>query len=83
MLRKQPPTGNKPLLRRPRNVPPLYVPNPDSLLPHRRCFRVECRAVKPAGAERCPACGSLIDSTEPLVKYTVYVEEFVKDGPQF
>jgi len=55
--------------------PPLYTPNPDSLLPYRRCFRASCRAIKPVGVDRCPVCGSLIDSTEPLVKYTVYVEE--------
>lgn len=63
-------------LRRPRRVPPLYIPNPSSLLPLPRCFRRDCGAVKPAAAGKCPVCGSLITNSEPLSKYSVYVEEF-------
>lgn len=72
-------------LRRPKKVPPLYTPNPASLLPLPRCFRRECGAVKPAATAKCPVCGSLITNSEPLAQYTVYIEEFERssDREQF
>jgi hypothetical protein len=57
------------------DLPPLYTPHPDSVLPHRRCFRADCRAIKPVGITRCLICGSYADSTEPLIRFTIYVEE--------
>lgn len=60
----------------PQDTPPLYQPHPDSLLPHRRCCRTSCRAVIPEGVRSCLVCGCLINSNEPLVKYTTYIEEF-------
>lgn len=59
-----------------KDLPPLYTPHPDSLLPHPRCCRTSCRAIVPLGYGRCPVCGSMIYSTEPLVKFTIYIEEF-------
>lgn len=58
-----------------RCAPPLYQPHPDSLLPLRRCFRADCRTVKPSGCAKCPRCGALIDTSTPLCKWTVYVEQ--------
>lgn len=54
--------------------PPLYVPHPESTLPLRRCFRADCRAVKPFGCSKCPRCGALADSCAPLCQWTIYVE---------
>jgi hypothetical protein len=59
-------------------VPPLYVPHPDSVLPHRRCARVGCREVIPLGSNQCFVCGCRMIDTEPLRKFTIYVEEVQK-----
>lgn len=74
LLKKQPRKIRLKKIRK--DVPPLYTPHPDSLLPHRRCCRVACRAIVPEGIKSCLVCGSLIHSTEPLVKFTIYIEEF-------
>lgn len=64
--------------KKPHQRPPLYTPHPDSLLPLRRCFRTDCRTLKPGHGhlDRCPRCNSLLDSTSPLVKWFLYVENF-------
>lgn len=83
MLLKQPKTTCKRLPPR-RKKPPvpavpavaLYAPSPSSLLRLPRCFRSDCRCVKESAMVKCPACGSLGTSTEPLARDTIYVEEY-------
>lgn len=79
LLRLKQPSRKKKVFRvkvRKKSLPPLYVPNPDSLLPHARCCRADCRAIVPVGFGKCLICGCMILSSEPLVKYTIYLEEF-------
>lgn len=59
-------------------TPPRYLPSPQSLLPLARCFRSDCRAVRPLGARTCPCCGAYGVNSEPLVKFVFYIEEFQK-----
>jgi hypothetical protein len=49
------------------------------VLPHPRCFRTSCRAIVPLGFRTCPVCGSRITSNDPLVNYTIYLEDFTKE----
>lgn len=57
-------------------VPPVFHPNPDSLLPYLRCCRETCRATIPVGCNKCAVCGFRITSTYPLNHNTIYIEEF-------
>lgn len=83
MLLKQPTKPKRKRLRIPRSgfpslavTVPRYEPHPMSLVPLPRCFRSDCRAVKKDSKSPCALCGSLITTTDPLVSYTIYIEEF-------
>lgn len=56
-------------------MPPLFVPNPESIQSVPRCVRDSCRCIVPTGREKCPSCGCRIISTEPLSKLTIFIEE--------
>jgi hypothetical protein len=57
-------------------LPPLFVPNPESVQSVRRCTRYSCRCIVPDNRNNCIVCGCRIISSEPLVKSTIFVEDF-------